>query len=88
MPGGDTRSPATTATRTLAVPTDVTDPAQVENLFAATQEKFGRLDMLFNNAGGGVQSPNFGDFTWEQVAAAWSRSTSTAGSCAPTPPSA
>jgi NAD(P)-dependent dehydrogenase (short-subunit alcohol dehydrogenase family) len=52
--------------RTLAVPTDVTDPAQVEKLFAATREKFGRLDLLFNNAGGNVPSTNFGDFTWEQ----------------------
>ena len=54
------------AARTLAVPTDVTDPAQVEKLFAATREKFGRLDLLFNNAGGGVQSPHFGELTWEQ----------------------
>ena len=59
----------TDAARTLAVPMDVTDPAQVEKLFAATKEKFKRLDMLFNNAGGGVQSPHFGELTWEQ----WSR---------------
>lgn len=52
--------------RTSPVPTDVTDPAQVEKLFAATREKFGRLDLLFNNAGGGVQSPHFGELTWEQ----------------------
>jgi len=51
--------------RTLAVPTDVTDPGQVEKLFFATKEKFGRLDLLFNNAGGGVQSPHFGELTWE-----------------------
>ncbi len=50
----------------LAVPTDVTDPAQVEALFAATKAKFGRLDVLFNNAGGNVPSTNFGDFTWDQ----------------------
>jgi NAD(P)-dependent dehydrogenase (short-subunit alcohol dehydrogenase family) len=35
----------------LAVATDVTDPASVAALFAATREKFGRLDLLFNNAG-------------------------------------
>jgi NAD(P)-dependent dehydrogenase (short-subunit alcohol dehydrogenase family) len=35
----------------LVVPTDVTDPASVKNLFAATREAFGRLDLLFNNAG-------------------------------------
>ena len=50
----------------LAVPTDVTDPAAVEALFTATKAKFGRLDVLFNNAGGNVPSTNFGDFTWDQ----------------------
>jgi NAD(P)-dependent dehydrogenase (short-subunit alcohol dehydrogenase family) len=54
------------AERTLAVPTDVTDPAAVESLFAAIKERFGRLDVLFNNAGGNVPSTNFGDMTWEQ----------------------
>ena len=47
------------------MPTDVTDPAQVDGLFAAVKEKFGRVDMLFNNAGGGMPTTNFGDFTWE-----------------------
>jgi NAD(P)-dependent dehydrogenase (short-subunit alcohol dehydrogenase family) len=41
----------------LAVPTDVTDPASVEALFAATLERFGRVDLLFNNAGLGVSAP-------------------------------
>ena len=35
----------------LVVPTDITDEAQVEALFAATAGAFGRLDLLFNNAG-------------------------------------
>ena len=35
----------------LAVPTDVTDPASVEALFATIERRFGRLDLLFNNAG-------------------------------------
>src|SRR5258708_2360958 len=52
--------------RTLAVATDVTDPKSVAAIFAATKEKFGRLDLLFNNAGGNVPSTNFGDMTWEQ----------------------
>jgi NAD(P)-dependent dehydrogenase (short-subunit alcohol dehydrogenase family) len=37
--------------RMLAVPADVTDPASVKALFAATEQRFGRLDLLFNNAG-------------------------------------
>jgi NAD(P)-dependent dehydrogenase (short-subunit alcohol dehydrogenase family) len=39
------------AARALAVPTDVTDPEAVAALFAKTRESFGRLDVLFNNAG-------------------------------------
>jgi len=35
----------------LAVPTDVRDPASVDALFAAIERRFGRLDLLFNNAG-------------------------------------
>ena len=35
----------------LAVPTDITDPDSVRNLFSRTKEAFGRLDLLFNNAG-------------------------------------
>ena len=42
---GDTRS------RALAVPCDVSDPAQVRALFAKARDEFGRLDLLFNNAG-------------------------------------
>src|SRR5437879_9410581 len=40
--------------RTLCVPTDVSDPASVRALFAKTKERFGRLDVLFNNAGTGA----------------------------------
>jgi NAD(P)-dependent dehydrogenase (short-subunit alcohol dehydrogenase family) len=50
----------------LVVPTDVSDPASVAALFALVKDRFGRLDVLFNNAGGNVPSTNFGDFTWEQ----------------------
>ena len=38
----------------LAVPTDVADPASVKALFALCKEKYGRLDVLFNNAGTGA----------------------------------
>lgn len=37
--------------RALAVPTDVTDPASVQALFDTIEQTFGRLDLLFNNAG-------------------------------------
>lgn len=38
----------------LCVPTDVSDPDSVEALFAAAKTRFGRLDLLFNNAGTGA----------------------------------
>jgi len=39
------------AGKTLAVPTDVREPEAIGALFAKTKETFGRLDLLFNNAG-------------------------------------
>ncbi len=46
---------------------DVTDPAQVQALFDATSEKFGRLDVLFNNAGVGTPfGVNLEDLSFEQ----------------------
>jgi NAD(P)-dependent dehydrogenase (short-subunit alcohol dehydrogenase family) len=50
----------------LVVPTDVTDPASVDALFAEVKAKAGRLDVLFNNAGIGAPATNFGDVTFEQ----------------------
>jgi len=50
----------------LTVPTDVTKPESVGNLFSRVVETFGRLDVLFNNAGGGSPATNFGDLTFEQ----------------------
>jgi len=49
----------------LVVQTDVTKPEEVEALFTTVTAKFGRLDILFNNAGGGAPSTNFGDVTYE-----------------------
>src|ERR1041385_6779113 len=43
--------------KALGVPTDVGDPASVEALFAKTKATFGRLDVLFNNAGFGANAP-------------------------------
>lgn len=53
-------------TSSLVVPADITDPACVATLFAAVGDRFGRLDVLFNNAGGNVPPTNFGDLTFEQ----------------------
>lgn len=51
---------------TLAVPTDVADPASVKALFARTRETFGRLDLLFNNAGTGAPGIPLEDLSHEQ----------------------
>ena len=55
-----------TGSRSLAVPTDVGDPAAVKALFAKVKEEFGRLDLLFNNAGTGAPPVPIEDLTYEQ----------------------
>jgi NAD(P)-dependent dehydrogenase (short-subunit alcohol dehydrogenase family) len=52
--------------RALVVPTDVSDPAAVRALFARTKDAFGRLDLLFNNAGIGAPAVPLEDLTYEQ----------------------
>ena len=47
---------------TLVVPTDVTDPAAVDALFAQVIERFGRVDLLFNNAGSFGRPAPFEDY--------------------------
>ena len=52
--------------RAIAVPTDVTDPESIRALFTRTVEVFGRLDLLFNNAGMGAPAIPLEDLTVEQ----------------------
>ena len=52
--------------RLLVAPTDVGDPESVRALFSKTVEQFGRLDVLFNNAGSGTPPVNMEDLTYEQ----------------------
>jgi NAD(P)-dependent dehydrogenase (short-subunit alcohol dehydrogenase family) len=50
----------------LAVPTDVCDPEAVRALFARTKQAFGRLDLLFNNAGTNAPGIPLEDLSYEQ----------------------
>jgi NAD(P)-dependent dehydrogenase (short-subunit alcohol dehydrogenase family) len=50
----------------LVVPTDVSDPTSVHTLFTRTKESFGRLDLLFNNAGVGAPGILLEDLSYEQ----------------------
>jgi len=53
----------------LAVPTDVSRPDSVRALFASIREAFGRLDVLFNNAGANAPGIPMEDLTYEQWSA-------------------
>ena len=53
-------------TRVLAVPSDVSNPESVRMLFQKTKETFGRVDVLFNNAGVDAPGIPFEDLTYEQ----------------------
>ena len=61
-----------TSSRVVAIPTDVTDAESVRSLFEATVDAFGRLDVLFNNAGIGAPGVPLEELTvdqWQAVVA-------------------
>lgn len=51
---------------TLVVPTDISDPTAVAHLFAQIKERFGRLDLLFNNAGIFARAVSLEELEYEQ----------------------
>ena len=71
---GTTRSVQKTAglaadpSRALALATDISDPGQVEEAFAKTVKTFGRLDLLFNNAGAGTPAKPIDENTLDEMA--------------------
>ena len=68
--------------KTLVVPTDVSEPDSIRALFAKTKEAFGRLDVLFNNAGMGARAAPIEEIRWTSGRRS-STPTSPACFCAP-----
>jgi NAD(P)-dependent dehydrogenase (short-subunit alcohol dehydrogenase family) len=62
----ETAAEAQDRVRTLVVEADVADPSSVQSLFAETERTFGRLDLLFNNAGVGAPPLPLEDLSFEQ----------------------
>ena len=65
-PLNETLEQANALDRTLAVPADVGDPDSVAVLFSKIKKTYGRIDVVFNNAGVNGPSMTFGDFTFGQ----------------------
>ena len=65
--------------KSLCVSADTTSPASIAALFAKVMENYGRLDVLFNNAGMGAPPVNFEDLPLEQWQATPSAQTQTPG---------
>jgi NAD(P)-dependent dehydrogenase (short-subunit alcohol dehydrogenase family) len=61
-----TKLAGATAKQALVVPTDVTKPDAVDALFAKVRQGFGRVDVLFNNAGGNAPGVPFDELSYEQ----------------------
>jgi len=61
-----TAAESAAGSRALAAPADVANPASVHALFALTRDKFGRLDVLFNNAGTNAPGILFEDLAYEK----------------------
>ena len=53
------------ADNALACAADVTDPEEVDELYKQVEDKYGRLDVVFNNAGNNVEAAPFGDISFE-----------------------
>lgn len=60
------KEPGENASRAIAVPTDISNPGAVKNLFSKTHDTFGRIDVVFNNAGFGASPVAIEDLTIEQ----------------------
>ncbi|MGP0088487.1 MAG: SDR family oxidoreductase [Xanthobacteraceae bacterium] len=60
------RDIAAAGAKSLVVPTDVSDPQAIKALFAKTKDAFGRLDLLFNNAGIGAPAVPLEDLPYER----------------------
>lgn len=61
-----------TEAKALAISCDITDPGQVDDLFEAAAEAFGRIDLLFNNAGMGFKASTIDEVpvsVWNEVVA-------------------
>lgn len=66
QPLADVAAESDAGERVLAVPTNVADPESVQALFERTVARFGRVDLLFNNAGVGAQAVPLEDLSIEQ----------------------
>ncbi len=68
-PGTLEATAAAVGSQALVVPTDVTNPGEVDALFEAIEHRFGRLDLLFNNAGVGAPAVPIEELPFED----WTR---------------